>query len=130
MTGILNNFTGGSVTDRLNAGVPFAYDGNAAVRHDAARFLQQISPVFPGISGLWNGKVTCSLPHLSPFFNCSYSFWRVGQYQQFGGYEGVRQGNVFFAGEHTSVDFQGFMEGGASEGARAAQEILEQLNLA
>ena len=77
-----------------------------------------------------NGKATLSLPHLSPFFNCSYSFWRVGQYQRFAGYEGVRQGNVFFAGEHTSVDFQGFMEGGASEGARAAQEILDQLGLA
>ena len=31
---------------------------------------------------------------------------------------------MFFAGEHTSIDFQGFMEGGASEGVRAAQEIL------
>jgi monoamine oxidase len=29
-----------------------------------------------------------------------------------------------FAGEHCSQSFQGFMEGGAEEGARAANEIL------
>jgi monoamine oxidase len=32
-----------------------------------------------------------------------------------------------FAGEHTSQDFQGYMEGGASEGVRAANEILTSL---
>jgi hypothetical protein len=35
----------------------------------------------------------------------------------------VRQGNIFFAGEHCSADYQGFMEGGAAEDARAAKEI-------
>lgn len=129
-TGILNNFTGGQVSDQMNTTVPFAFDGNTDVRRDALRFLQQVSPVFPGVAGFWNGKVTSSLPHLSPFFNCSYSFWRVGQYQRIAGYEGVRQGNILFAGEHTSQDFQGYMEGGASEGARAAQEILVQLGRA
>ncbi len=31
------------------------------------------------------------------------------------------------AGEHCSQDFQGFMEGGASEGVRAAGEILTDI---
>jgi monoamine oxidase len=35
----------------------------------------------------------------------------------------VPHGNVFYAGEHTSTDFQGFMEGAASEGRRAANEV-------
>ena len=48
----------------------------------------------------------------------------MGQYTQFSGYEGARQGNCHFAGEHCSGAFQGFMEGGATEGARAAQEII------
>jgi monoamine oxidase len=52
----------------------------------------------------------------------------VGQYISFAGYEKAPQGNVFFAGEHCSADYQGFMEGGgAAEGARAAKEILGQL---
>ena len=42
----------------------------------------------------------------------------------------MRQGNILFAGEHCSLDFQGFMEGGAAEGARAAGEILADLKRA
>ena len=38
-----------------------------------------------------------------------------GQYTSFAGYEGVREGNVHFAGEHTSYEFQGYMEGGRPE---------------
>jgi monoamine oxidase len=48
----------------------------------------------------------------------------VGQYTQIAGYEGVAQGNIHFAGEHCSYNFQGYMEGGAREGVRAAREIL------
>nr|WP_143178097.1 FAD-dependent oxidoreductase [Cystobacter ferrugineus] len=36
---------------------------------------------------------------------------------------------MFFAGEHTSLEFQGFMEGGASEGIRAARELPATLGL-
>jgi monoamine oxidase len=39
----------------------------------------------------------------------------------------MRQGNIHFAGEHCSINFQGFMEGGASEGVRAANEVLSDL---
>lgn len=125
--GILNNYTGGTVSDQKRTKLPFAFAARADVRADAIQFLKQINRVFPGLPKFWNGKASSSLPHLSPFFNCSYSFWRVNQYHTIAGYEGVRQGNVFFAGEHTSQDFQGFMEGGASEGGRAAAEILDQL---
>jgi monoamine oxidase len=31
---------------------------------------------------------------------------------------------IFFAGEHCSVDYQGYIEGGTAEGARAAKETL------
>jgi Flavin containing amine oxidoreductase len=53
----------------------------------------------------------------------------AAQYTLFSGYEGARQpdvltGKCHFAGEHCSQSFQGFMEGGAEEGARAANEIL------
>jgi monoamine oxidase len=38
-------------------------------------------------------------------------------------------GNLHFCGEHTSLDFQGYMEGAAETGARAAGEILETLQV-
>ncbi|HEX6556164.1 MAG TPA: NAD(P)/FAD-dependent oxidoreductase [Ktedonobacteraceae bacterium] len=89
--------------------------------------LQQLEYVFPGISAHYIGKAALSYPTGDPFLLGSYACWRVGQYTHFGGYEGVRQGSVHFAGEHCSVDFQGFMEGAAREGARAAGEIVQEV---
>lgn len=123
-SGILVDYTGGSVTLGMTTNVAFATMANNKVGVDAQRFLNQIAPVFPGLGARWNGKATSSIPHLDSNFQCSYSYWRVGQCHTIAGYERVRQGNVFFAGEHTSLDFQGFMEGGASEGVRAANELL------
>ena len=41
----------------------------------------------------------------------SYSYWKVGQYTRFAGVESEQQGNCHFAGEHTSIDFQGYLNG-------------------
>ena len=103
----------------------FANASNGGVRSDAAIAHSQIATVYPGLS--WNGKATQSLTHKSPLFGASYSFYKVGQYTTFGGYERARQGGVLFCGEHTSIDFQGFMEGAASEGRHAARQLARML---
>ncbi|MGB7972744.1 MAG: FAD-dependent oxidoreductase, partial [Roseiarcus sp.] len=126
-SGILNNYTGGSATAGKATQTPFATAADANVQADAKAFLDGLETVFPGGAAKWNGRAASSLPALDQYLGLSYSYWRVGQYTSFAGYERVRQGNVFFAGEHCSVDYQGFMEGGAAEGARAAKEILAQL---
>jgi monoamine oxidase len=41
--------------------------------------------------------------------------------------EGRRQGTCHFAGEHTSIDFQGYLNGAVETGERAAAEILADL---
>jgi monoamine oxidase len=123
--GILVFYSGGSATDAAATDRAFATSGNGGVRADAAVAQSQIAAVYPGLS--WNGKATQSLPHKSPFFNSSYAFYKVGQYTTFGGYEGVRQGGVLFCGEHTSIEFQGFMEGAASEGRRAGRQVARML---
>ena len=124
-TGVLNLFSGGSVTDAMKTTVPFGDHNNNKVRQDAEAGLARVSPVFPGLQ--WNGKATHSIWHKDPLSKHSYAYYRVGQYTQFGGHEGVRQGGVLFAGDHTSQDFQGFMEGAASEGVRAAKELRQLL---
>jgi monoamine oxidase len=125
-TGILVDYTGG--------GVPLASFGGdptdpKTIAKFAQTFLRQIEPVFPGITAQWNGRATLDVPLTNPFLLGSYAYWKVGQYTLFSGYEKVRQpdpttGKCHFAGEHCSTNFQGFMEGGAEEGARAANEIL------
>ncbi|CAM5275423.1 hypothetical protein SGLAM104S_07989 [Streptomyces glaucescens] len=49
----------------------------------------------------------------------------VGYLHRYAGYEGTPQGNIHIGGEHCSYDFQGFMEGGATEGERAAREVID-----
>ena len=43
------------------------------------------------------------------------------------GAEGERSGNIHFAGEHTSTDFQGYLNGAVDTGISAAKEILTDL---
>ncbi len=123
--GILVLYSGGSVTDAMKTTSPFATATDAKVQQDAQRGLTQLSSVYPGLA--WNGLVTQSLPHRSNLFGASYSYWKVGQYTAFSGYEGVPQGGVYFCGEHTSQDFQGFMEGGATTGRSTAKALFPLL---
>ncbi len=126
--GIMVDYSGGSVAGAYKPTTPYSNAAtNSQVATYAKAFLKQLERVFPGITPQWTGKATLSTPFRDPLLNCSYSYWKPGQYTQFSGYEGVQQGNIHFAGEHCSQDFQGFMEGGATEGIRAAKEILAAL---
>jgi monoamine oxidase len=123
-TGILVDYTGGGVALASFKGQPTKADAT----NYAKTFLKQLEPVFPGITRQWTGLATLDTPLTNPNLLGSYSYWKVGQYTRFSGYEGARQpypnGRCHFAGEHCSTNFQGYMEGGAQEGARAANEIL------
>jgi monoamine oxidase len=126
-TGILNDYSGGNLAAAYRPSTPYSNTAQSGqVTAYAREFLSRLETVFPGITPHWNGKATLSTPFRDPNLLCSYSYWRVGQYTSFSGYEGVPQGPVHFAGEHCSQDFQGYMEGGASEGIRAAKEIIEK----
>ena len=130
-TGILVEYPGASVAQSMGQSSPYTTTAtNRQVTTYANQFLSQIEPIFPGITAQWNGKAMLSTPFTDPNLLCSYSYWKPGQYTGFSGYEGVRQGNIHFAGEHCSTSFQGFMEGGASEGVRAANETLTDLTKA
>lgn len=122
-SGILVFYSGGTVTGSLNGNQPVATIADNRVATDVRATLRQAERVFPGLVNAWNGKATESIPHLSPLYRSSYAYYRPGQYLQFAGYEKVRQEGVLFCGEHTSQDYQGYMEGGASEGKRAAREL-------
>lgn len=100
-------------------------DDSSTIQFYAQNCLQQLERVFPGISAHYTGRAALSYPSGDPYLLGSYSCWRVGQYTRIAGYEGVRQGPIYFAGEHCSVEFQGFMEGAAREGTRAAREIMQ-----
>jgi monoamine oxidase len=122
--GIFNLYSGGNVTDSMRTN-GFGTAGDAAVRQDVQTGLAQLAGVYPGLS--WNGKATQSVWHRVPLYNASYSYYRPGQYRAFGGYEIAPQGGVYFCGEHTTQDFQGFMEGGAITGAVTAKALRQTI---
>ncbi len=125
--GILVDFTGGSAAAAYDPGRPFGDQTDPAVVTAARAFLQQLEPVYPGITARWNGRATLAAWPRNPLSAGAYSYWPTGYCQRYAGYERVRQGRTHFAGEHCSIDFQGYMEGGAVEGQRAAVEVLADL---
>ncbi len=127
-SGLLVDYTSGQRGAAYAPATAYATTVNSANIQDYARdCLEQLERVFPGISAHYTGRAALSYPTGDPYLRGSYACWRVGQYTHFAGYEGTRQGPIHFAGEHCSLEFQGFMEGAAREGARAAQEIVQDV---
>jgi monoamine oxidase len=117
-SGILVDYTGGDIGASFGTGTPVAR---------AQTFTSQLEPLMPGISSKFNGKAFVDYWQGNPYTKGSYSYWKVGQYTTFAGVEGERSGNCHFAGEHTSIDFQGYLNGAIDSGYRAAGEILADL---
>jgi monoamine oxidase len=128
-TGIVVEYPGGNYGASYNPDGPYTTSANAKVRQYAHEFLRKLEEIWPGISSHYTGTATLSYPTGDPNLLGSYSCWLVGQYTTIAGYEKVRQGNIHFAGEHCSYNFQGYMEGGAEEGRRAANEILRDYHI-
>jgi monoamine oxidase len=119
-SGILVDYTGGTIGSSFGSGTPLTMKAKA--------FLKQLDPVLPGIGKYWNGRVTLDYWEGYPWTKGSYSFWKTGQYTTFAGMERERQGNCHFAGEHTSIDFQGYLNGAVESAERVVfDEILPDL---
>jgi len=118
--GIIVNYRGGTAATALNG-------ANATAK--AEEFLDQFEHVLPGITEQWNDKAMLTVSVRNPWALGSYSYFKVGQYTAFAGAEGERSGNCHFAGEHTSIDYQGYLNGAVDTGIIAAKEILTDLRL-
>jgi monoamine oxidase len=118
-SGILVDYTGGTIGNGFGPPkTPTQY---------AQRFLGQLEPVLPGITPLWNGRVALNYWAGYPWTRGSYSYWSVGQYTTITGSEREAVRTCHFAGEHTSVDFQGYLNGAVESGQRAADEVIAAL---
>jgi monoamine oxidase len=118
-SGILVDYTGGKIGASFGSGTPSSR---------AQQFLGEIEPVLPGISARWNGRATVDYWTGYRWTKGSYSYWKVGQYQSFVGVEReIEGGSCHFAGEHTSIDFQGYLNGAVETGERASGEIVAAL---
>jgi len=70
----------------------------------------------PGATAAWDGRATIDHWPSYEWTLGSYSY-RRGQYQAFGAVESEIEGGVHFCGEHTTQDFQGYLNGAVPTGS-------------
>jgi monoamine oxidase len=107
------------------------------VQTEAERFLEDLKKVYPGASAAASrpagNLLRVHLEHWpsNPLVMGSYTCNHPGYFTTIADNEAKPVGNLFFAGEHTSsfYEFQGFMEGAALSGIRAAREILHDIKV-
>ncbi len=83
----------------------------------------------PGVRSAFNGRAWLDSWVDDPWVRGSYAAFGPGQLTSFYGSLGAAEGPVHFAGEHTSVYSQGFLNGGVESGDRAAAEVLHELGV-
>jgi len=102
--------------------------GNGTAQEALGRLMPGFERAYPGSEAQLNGQVSRFHWPTHPFTKASYACYKPGQWTSIGGSEGESVGNLHFAGEHTSVDFQGYMNGGAQSGADAAKAVLASVS--
>lgn len=111
-------FQGGNAGMALGQGTP---------ESQAPRFINQLEQMWPGCRNAYNGNVKRMHWPEYPFTKGSYACYKVGQYTTIRGAEIKNIRNLYFAGEHCSDDFQGFMNGAAATGRIAARAIIQAI---
>jgi monoamine oxidase len=115
---ILTNFAGGNLGLHLNEG---------EVQDRASTFASQAERIYPGAVDAFTKKAIRQHWPSSPFALGSYTCYKPGQYSTLADSVATPVGNLFFAGEHTSGEFNGYMEGAAESGERAAKEVVAKI---
>jgi monoamine oxidase len=115
------------ITLAARYGLSVGDDAGPAPPAMVADTLSQLEPIFPGVTAAWEAGPRLAFVNdgnIDRHLRGAYSNFLVGQYTSFCGGQSLRAGNLHFAGEHTSVAFQGYMEGAVRSGVRAAKEIV------
>jgi monoamine oxidase len=114
----------------LYSGGKLAHEaGQGPAEEVALRLLRGIERAYPGTLAQRNGKVSRFHWPTYPWTKGAYACYKPGQWTTIAGAEGLPVGNLFFAGEHCSYDFQGYMNGGAQTGADAAKAAMAAVSL-
>jgi monoamine oxidase len=119
-SGTLTVFAGGQIGEQI---------GEGTAETQLQRRLARIDEIFPNTAAAYipGSAVRMHWPTVE-HTRGSYTCYLPGQ-ASFSGREGARVGNLHFCGEHTSVDHQGYMNGGAESGERVATEIMTDLGV-
>jgi monoamine oxidase len=118
--GILTHFSGGDRAAKI---------GDLKLAEHRRLFLDDIEKVYPGTKAAATEQIVRFDWPRYALTKGSYSAYLPGQWTTLRGSEGTAEGPLHFCGEHTSPEFQGFMEGAAESGLRAAREVASALGV-
>ena len=90
-------------------------------------FIPGINKIFTGADKIVADKQIKICWAKQPFAKAGYTSFKKGQYSIIVGWEATPVGNIYFAGEHVSSQFQGFMNGAAETGRKAAEQIAAKI---
>ena len=112
-SGIITNFMGGSIGAQYGP-------------ENIDKYIAELDTIFPGLKAKADGnKTMLNWPSMKTMRG-SYSCPTVGQYTWVYGAAATPEldNRLIFAGEHTSAESPGFMNGGVESGNRAVRELL------
>jgi monoamine oxidase len=118
--GLITVYSGGAVGAGYEARRPHGPAPEQVVRDT----LASLERVVPGISGDFNGRAWLDDWVADPWVRGSYAAFYPGQLARYSGVIKRQEGGVHFAGEQTSVVYQGFLEGAVRSGERCVREIV------
>ncbi|MFF2270925.1 flavin monoamine oxidase family protein [Agromyces sp. NPDC058136] len=117
-TGIFNFFPSG---DQVKAWSGPAFGVPSA--QQVQGYLAQLETIYPGVAAAYSGKAYRDFWWGNRWSKGAYTCQRPGQYTELFGVGEAPEGNVHFAGEHTSVEYFGFLNGAVASGERAAKAV-------
>jgi monoamine oxidase len=118
-SGLLTIFTGGA----FGASFPVSTAHGPIPDTFRRQTLAYLDRFVPGASAAYSGRGWADSWVDDPWTHGSYTYFAPGQYTRFSGFNGKAEGGLHFAGEHTSVEWLGYLNGGVATGERAAREV-------
>jgi monoamine oxidase len=96
--------------------------------NEIQKYVDELDIIYPKSKEKYDNKHVFACWSSYPWVNASYTCFKPGQWTEIMPYVDIPIGNIYFAGEHCSIDWQGFMNGGAETGRLAAEEIVKKIN--
>jgi monoamine oxidase len=94
---------------------------------DVTWMLEQLDQLFPGTSAAFTGLAYEDHWADDPWTRGAYSYWKVGQATSYANLAAAPEGAILFAGEHTSYENEGYLDGAVETGERAAEEVVSRI---
>lgn len=110
-----------------SGGTPGVQVGTGSPEEQVARLLPGVERTFPGVANAYTGQAARFHWPTHPHTLGSYTCFRPGEWTTFAEALPLATDGLFFAGEHCSIDFQGYMNGAAESGRKAAEAIVDFL---